>query len=62
VQLALTVDTLVLKARNLLNFEAGSVDTYINQRFHFKTVTVDLYIVKTVSPEDVVAVAQIAET
>ncbi len=56
------MNTLVLKARNLNNFELSLVHAYINQRLYFKTVTINFHTIETVLPEGVVAIAQIAET
>ena len=60
-QVARTVNTLVLKAGNLDNFELGLVHADSNHRLYFKSVAVNFHVVKTVFPKGVVAIAQIAE-
>lgn len=58
---ARAVNTWVLKTWNFDNLESSLVHTNIDQCFNFKSITINIYVVKTVPPAGVVAVAQISE-
>ena len=62
VKIAYPMNTLILNAWYLLNFEASEMHSYIDQCLYFKAVTIDFYVSKAMSPEGIIAIAQIAET
>src|SRR6266700_915009 len=61
IQIARTMNALVLEAGHLGNLEASHVHANIDQRLYFKSITVNFYVVETMSPESVIAIAQIGE-
>lgn len=60
-QIALAVHTAVLNARNFYNPQVGFVGTQVDERLDLETLTVNLDVLKAVSPKSVIAIAQIAE-
>ena len=60
-QVTFAVNSPVLNTWNLDNSQIGFVDTQVDERFNLEAITVNFYMIKTVLPEGVVAVAQVSE-